>query len=112
MARRAAGQDGHGGGDDRRVHGTGETGSAGDHHHLPDADLPRREGSIHGEPAPIRGAGLGRALLDKIIVIAGERGYCKVNLEVRDDNTVAKELYSSLGFQDTVPPMHFWTKFL
>jgi ribosomal protein S18 acetylase RimI-like enzyme len=59
-----------------------------------------------------RGAGLGRALLEKIIVIAGERGYCKVNLEVRDDNTVAKELYSSLGFQDTVPPMHFWTKFL
>ena len=57
-----------------------------------------------------RGKGLGKMLLGKIISIATERNYCKVNLEVRDDNTVAKNLYQSLGFTDTDPMMHFWTK--
>jgi ribosomal protein S18 acetylase RimI-like enzyme len=59
-----------------------------------------------------RGKGLGRKLLEKIIAIAEERNYCKVTLEVRDDNTNAKELYTDLGFRDTEPLMHFWTKVL
>ena len=59
-----------------------------------------------------RGKGLGRALLEKIISLAQEQNYCKVNLEVRDDNTLAKRLYSSLGFHDTEPPMLFLTKLL
>jgi ribosomal protein S18 acetylase RimI-like enzyme len=60
----------------------------------------------------MRGYGLGKALLNKIIAIATERGYCKVTLEVREDNTNAKTLYQSLGFKDTEPLMHFWTKAL
>jgi ribosomal protein S18 acetylase RimI-like enzyme len=35
-----------------------------------------------------------------------------VNLEVREDNLSAKTLYQSLGFHDTKPAMHFWTKYL
>jgi ribosomal protein S18 acetylase RimI-like enzyme len=45
-----------------------------------------------------------------VIEKARELGYCKVTLEVRDDNRNAKELYQSLGFKDTEPKMHFWTK--
>jgi ribosomal protein S18 acetylase RimI-like enzyme len=59
-----------------------------------------------------RGKGLGKNLLQKIIEIANERGYCKVTLEVRVDNTHAKTLYQNLGFKDTEPVMHFWTKTL
>lgn len=60
----------------------------------------------------MREKGLGRALLNKIIEIAADRNYCKVNLEVREDNVNAKALYQSLGFKDTEPAMHFWTKSL
>jgi len=60
----------------------------------------------------LRHKGLGRKLLDKIIQIASERDYCKVTLEVRDDNKNAKIFYQSLGFKDTEPLMHFWTKTL
>jgi ribosomal protein S18 acetylase RimI-like enzyme len=59
-----------------------------------------------------RANGIGRALLNKVIEIARERGYCKVNLEVRADNEQARHLYASLGFADTEPPMLFWTKWL
>lgn len=58
----------------------------------------------------MRGCGLGKVLLNKIIAIAIEQNYCKVTLEVREDNTNAKALYQSLGFKDTEPLMHFWTK--
>jgi ribosomal protein S18 acetylase RimI-like enzyme len=57
-----------------------------------------------------RGLGLGQVLLDKVISIASERGYCKVTLEVRADNTAAKTLYQKTGFKETEPAMHFWTK--
>lgn len=59
-----------------------------------------------------RGKGIGRKLLERVIEIAQERGYCKVNLEVRHDNHTAKHLYSNLGFEEDTPPMHFWTKTL
>lgn len=57
-----------------------------------------------------RGYGVGRKLMEKCITLAKERGYCKITLEVRDDNVKAKVLYESLGFKDTEPQMHFWTK--
>jgi ribosomal protein S18 acetylase RimI-like enzyme len=59
-----------------------------------------------------RGKGIGRKLLEYVIEKARGHGYCKVTLEVRDDNLNAKELYKSLGFKDTEPKMHFWTKTL
>ena len=59
-----------------------------------------------------RGIGIGRELMEKCIKIAKKRDYCKITLEVRDDNFSALKLYKSLGFDDTVPVMHFWTKIL
>jgi ribosomal protein S18 acetylase RimI-like enzyme len=59
-----------------------------------------------------RGKNIGRKLLEKCIEIAKERDYCKITLEVRDDNTVAKNLYKSLDFRECIPVMHFWTKTL
>ncbi|HEX2919585.1 MAG TPA: GNAT family N-acetyltransferase [Bacteroidales bacterium] len=56
-----------------------------------------------------RGKGIGKLLLEKNIRIAEEElGCSKITLEVRNDNTLAKALYKSLGFKDTTPPMHFW----
>lgn len=57
-----------------------------------------------------RNKGVGRKLMEKCIEIAKERKYCKVTLEVRDDNDNAKKLYESLGFKDTEPVMRFWVK--
>jgi ribosomal protein S18 acetylase RimI-like enzyme len=59
-----------------------------------------------------RGKNIGRKLLEKCIDIARERSYCKITLEVRDDNTTAKKLYKSLDFMECEPVMHFWTKVL
>jgi ribosomal protein S18 acetylase RimI-like enzyme len=59
-----------------------------------------------------RRSGVGRQLLEKCISISTERNYCKITLEVREDNAGAKMLYQSLGFQDTEPKMLFWTKTL
>ncbi|MDD3080507.1 MAG: GNAT family N-acetyltransferase [Paludibacter sp.] len=57
-----------------------------------------------------RGKGIGKALLEKLIEISQERKYCKVTLEVREDNTVAQSLYKNLGFDECDPKMFFWTK--
>jgi ribosomal protein S18 acetylase RimI-like enzyme len=57
-----------------------------------------------------RGKGLGKSLLLQIESIARERKYCKITLEVREDNFSAKMVYTELGFEDTEPKMHFWTK--
>lgn len=59
-----------------------------------------------------RGSGVGRKLLESVISIAKERNYCKITLEVRDDNHNAQKLYKSLGFKDCEPKMYFWTKAL
>lgn len=60
--------------------------------------------------AKYRGAGLGKQLVQQCINIATERKYCKVTLEVRADNGAAKYLYTGLGFKESEPVMHFWTK--
>lgn len=60
-----------------------------------------------------RGKGIGKRLLEENIRIAKEELDCaKITLEVRDDNKVAQQLYTSLGFKDSNPPMYFWTKYL
>ncbi len=56
-----------------------------------------------------RGQGIGKALMQKLIAIAEERKYCKITLEVRNDNIVAQDLYKSLGFDECQPNMLFWT---
>lgn len=45
-----------------------------------------------------RGRGIGRRLLDTVVAIARQRGYCKATLEVRADNASARALYAGLGF--------------
>ncbi len=57
-----------------------------------------------------RGNGLGKALMKKLEEISIERGYCKITLEVREDNAVAQNLYRSLGYDECQPKMLFWTK--
>jgi ribosomal protein S18 acetylase RimI-like enzyme len=58
----------------------------------------------------LRGIGVGTALLNRCIAIAKERNYCKITLEVRDDNEKAQSVYRKLGFDECEPIMHFWTK--
>jgi ribosomal protein S18 acetylase RimI-like enzyme len=57
-----------------------------------------------------RGLGIGRKIMDAIIARAMEIGCNKITLEVREDNVRAKALYSALGFAESRPVMHFWTK--
>jgi GNAT superfamily N-acetyltransferase len=52
-----------------------------------------------------RGAGLGKALLLKLVEIARERGYARVEWAVLDWNTPAIDFYRSLG----ASPMDDWT---
>lgn len=57
-----------------------------------------------------RKQGIGRFLLNNIENYSKEKGYCKINLEVRKDNKKAQRLYRKTGFNDCKPPMHFWQK--
>lgn len=57
-----------------------------------------------------RGNGLGRCLVREAERIAGEMRCCKVTLEVRRDNRIARKLYRSCGFSEGEKPMGFWTK--
>ena len=59
-----------------------------------------------------RNKGLGKALMEKLIELSTERDYCKITLEVREDNFQAQGLYYSLGFEECTPTMLFWTKTL
>jgi ribosomal protein S18 acetylase RimI-like enzyme len=62
--------------------------------------------------ADFRGMGLGRKLMERLVELSRERDYCKITLEVREDNEAAKALYQSLGFEECEPRMYFWTKTL
>jgi ribosomal protein S18 acetylase RimI-like enzyme len=57
-----------------------------------------------------RNIGAGHFLLRGIINYASQNGYCRVNLEVREDNQTAKSLYKKMGFSDCVPRMMFWER--
>jgi len=57
-----------------------------------------------------RNIGAGYFLLRRILNYASENGYCRVNLEVREDNLTAKSLYKKMGFSDCIPRMMFWER--
>lgn len=58
-----------------------------------------------------RGLGVGRRMMEAIAQRAEELDCAKITLEVREDNKRAQALYSSVGFEEGVPPMHFWSKY-
>jgi len=57
-----------------------------------------------------RGKGIGQALLQAVEAEARRRGCCKVTLEVREDNEVAKSAYQRAGFRATSPQTLFWSR--
>ena len=57
-----------------------------------------------------RGRGTGQSLLQAVAEEARRRGCCKVTLEVREDNAVAKAAYLRAGFSGTEPQTLFWSK--
>ena len=57
-----------------------------------------------------RTIGAGHFLMRGILNYASKNGYCRVNLEVREDNHAAKSLYQKMGFSECKPRMHFWEK--
>lgn len=56
-----------------------------------------------------RGRGFGKRLIEELIEESKRRGYCKLTLEVRVDNPAAQQVYRSMGFHESEPPMLFWT---
>ena len=59
-----------------------------------------------------RRMGAGTALMLAIEEKAREINCCKITLEVRSDNSVAKELYKKSGFTTGTAPAEFWIKYL
>ncbi|GLQ30345.1 GNAT family N-acetyltransferase [Litoribrevibacter albus] len=64
-----------------------------------------------------RGSGVSQQLLDKIEVIARDKGCCKITLEVLEGNIVAQKAYRKVGFEgyELDPKMGkalFWEKSL
>lgn len=57
-----------------------------------------------------RGQGIGRKLLAAAEELARELDCCKLTLEVHVDNTVARHLYESCGFDAGTPRQEFWSK--
>jgi ribosomal protein S18 acetylase RimI-like enzyme len=55
-----------------------------------------------------RKRGVGMFLLEAIENYARENGYCRINLEVRQDNYKAQNLYKKAGFSECNPPNYFW----
>ena len=65
--------------------------------------------------ASARGRGIGRALLKAVQQEATRQGCCRITLEVRADNHVARNLYVDFGFEPGDPgstAMSFLTKHL
>lgn len=59
-----------------------------------------------------RNKGAGVFLLQGIEEYARQHGFCRINLEVRNDNHRAIALYQKFGFEECTPPMFFWEKIL
>lgn len=59
-----------------------------------------------------RKQGVGKFLMNGIEDFATTKGYCKINLEVRNDNVKAQALYKKMGFVECEPPMYFWQKII
>jgi GNAT superfamily N-acetyltransferase len=63
----------------------------------------------------VRGTGIGAMLLERIEAKARELNCCRITLEVREDNRVARGLYRKVGFDRVVVgpervAMEFWHK--
>ena len=63
----------------------------------------------------LRGIGIGRMLLERIEAKARELHCCRLTLEVREDNRVARGLYRKVGFDRVVVgaervALEFWHK--
>jgi ribosomal protein S18 acetylase RimI-like enzyme len=59
-----------------------------------------------------RGLGVGRRLINAVVDEAKKRNCSRISLEVRHDNTKAQNLYKSVGFDDTNPPLYYWRKYM
>ena len=64
---------------------------------------------------PVRGRGIGAMLLERIEASARELNCCRITLEVREDNRVARGLYRKVGFDRVVVgkeriALEFWHK--
>jgi ribosomal protein S18 acetylase RimI-like enzyme len=57
-----------------------------------------------------RRRGIGKAIMEAIVRKAEMLGCCRVTLEVRSDNSVAKRLYKKMAFGPCPTPMEFWVK--
>ena len=65
--------------------------------------------------AAVRGTGIGAMLLDRIEAKARDLNCCRITLEVREDNRVARGLYRKVGFDRVLVgaervAMEFWHK--
>jgi len=63
----------------------------------------------------VRGSGIGAMLLERIEARARELNCCRITLEVRKDNRVARGLYRKVGFDQVVVgadriALEFWHK--
>jgi GNAT superfamily N-acetyltransferase len=63
----------------------------------------------------VRGTGIGAMLLERIEANARDLNCCRITLEVREDNRVARGLYRKVGFDQVVVgparvKMEFWHK--
>lgn len=52
-----------------------------------------------GVARAVQGRGWGRELMEHLLAEAASRGASRMFLEVREDNTAARRLYESLGFE-------------
>ncbi len=59
-----------------------------------------------------RKKGVGRSLMESLVTIAQSRGCSRITLEVREDNLAAQQLYKSMEFGESDPPMLYWRKYL
>jgi ribosomal protein S18 acetylase RimI-like enzyme len=59
-----------------------------------------------------RNKGLGHKLVGYVLDLARQENCCRVNLEVREDNHRAMEVYRDFDFGPTNPRMVFWERIL
>ena len=59
-----------------------------------------------------RGKKVGEFLMNEMATYLKDKGYCRINLEVRHDNPRAMGLYKKMGYNECEPSMYFWEKYL